>query len=140
MDTAWAFFSNPRNLPDITPPDMGFEITNVPEPKTYAGQIITYRVRPLAGIAMNWVTEITQCQPPHFFIDEQRFGPYRFWHHQHRFIEFDGQTTCIDEIHYGLPLDVPFQLVHRLLVRPRLEQIFAFRRDALQRRWPGTQD
>ena len=83
IDKAWEFFSSPKNLDLITPDDMSFEIKSGAGTKTYAGQIITYKIKPLLNIPMNWVTEITQCVEGKYFIDEQRFGPYRFWHHQH---------------------------------------------------------
>ena len=83
LDEAWRFFSDPGNLARITPPAMDFRITSAPQAATYAGQIYTYTVRPLLGISMTWTTEITHVSRPDFFVDEQRFGPYRFWHHQH---------------------------------------------------------
>ena len=82
IDEAWSFFSNPNNLKLITPPSLGLETTSKVSEKMYAGMIIVYRVRPLLGIPMKWITEITHVDAPHLFIDEQRFGPYRFWHHQ----------------------------------------------------------
>ena len=90
LQEAWDFFSVPGNLDRITPEDMSFEILSGEKEPTFAGQIITYRIRPFLGIPMNWVTEITQAVSGSHFIDEQRFGPYRFWHHLHRFSEKDG--------------------------------------------------
>lgn len=135
VDAAWAFLSDPRNLATITPPDMGFEVLGEPEPLTYAGQIIEYRVRPLLGIPVHWVTEITHVDAPHFFVDEQRFGPYAFWHHQHRLRAVEGGVEMTDIIHYRLPLGPLGRLVEPLLVRPRLAAIFAHRQRVLAERF-----
>lgn len=130
---AWEFFANPANLPLITPPDLGFSITGTIPERMHAGMIVTYTVTPFAGFRVDWVTEITHAEEPRFFVDEQRFGPYRFWHHQHHFTERDGGTLMTDLVHYALP----FGLLGRLaapLVRRRLERIFSFRRETLARR------
>lgn len=131
IDAAWEFFSNPHNLSRITPPDLDFVITSAPESGMYAGQIITYTIRPLFGIRKRWVTEITHVDPPRFFVDEQRFGPYRFWHHQHLFRELETGVLMTDTVHYLIgfgPLD---PLIDRHVVRPRLERIFDYRRRIL---------
>jgi ligand-binding SRPBCC domain-containing protein len=131
LDDAWDFFSDPGNLARITPPAMDFRITSPPQRSTYAGQIITYTVRPLLGISMNWTTEITHVSKPDFFVDEQRFGPYRFWHHQHFFRQVDGGVEIRDLVHYLLAHDQLSRLVNRLIVTPRLKKIFDFRSTAL---------
>lgn len=118
IQAAWAFLSDPHNLAKITPSEMGFEITSPTGHSTYAGQIITYNVRPLFGLTLTWVSEITQCRAPNFFVDEQRFGPYRFWHHQHTLEEVDNENTKMrDTIHYALPFDLPGSPIHRLIVK-----------------------
>lgn len=132
IEEAWAFFSDPGNLAKITPPSMDFRITSSPQAATYAGQIITYTVRPLLGISMAWTTEITHISKPHFFVDEQRFGPYRFWHHQHFFREVDTGVEVRDLVHYLLSHDQLARLVNRLIVAPRLKRIFDYRSTALQ--------
>lgn len=125
---AWEFFSSPENLSRITPPYMGFRITNDRKPgKMYAGQIISYIVRPLAGIPMTWVTEITHVNKPHFFVDEQRFGPYAFWHHQHHFEEIEGGVLMTDIVHYRLPLGPLGMLANAILVKGQLRKIFSYR-------------
>lgn len=129
---AWAFFSNPSNVGRITPPWMRFEITSPLPERVYAGQIVTYRVRPMLGIPVNWVTEITQVREPHFFVDEQRFGPYRFWHHEHHLREVDGGVEMEDLVTYSLPYGWLGALVHRLVVARRLEEIFDYRRRTLE--------
>jgi ligand-binding SRPBCC domain-containing protein len=132
LDEAWRFFSDPGNLARITPPAMDFRITSAPQTDTYAGQIFTYTIRPLLGISMTWTTEITHVSRPDFFVDEQRFGPYRFWHHQHFFREVEGGVEVRDLVHYLLLHDQLAWLVNRLLVAPRLKKIFDHRSTALQ--------
>ena len=132
LATAWDFFSNPGNLPRITPPSMDFRITSDPQDQTYAGQIITYTLRPLMGITMAWTTEVTHVSKPGFFVDEQRFGPYRFWHHQHFFRQVDAGVEMRDLVHYLLPHMQFTTLVNRLIVMPRLKKIFDYRAQALE--------
>ena len=134
MPVAWDFFSNPANLPLITPPDLGFRITSPLPERMYAGMIVSYTVTPFAGLPVTWVTEITQAEDPHFFVDEQRLGPYRFWHHQHRFRQLAEGTEMTDLVQYALPFD-PVSRVLAPLVRQRLTTIFAYRRQALERRF-----
>lgn len=138
LEKAWEFFSDPGNLAKITPPAMDFRITSTALADTYAGQIITYNVRPLLGISMSWTTEITHVSKPHFFVDEQRFGPYRFWHHQHFFRTVDGGVEVRDLIHYLLPHDQLAWLMNRLIVAPRLRKIFDYRSTVLKRVFQTT--
>jgi ligand-binding SRPBCC domain-containing protein len=98
----------------------------------YAGLIITYRIRPVMNIPAIWVTEITHLREPDFFVDEQRAGPYRFWHHQHILEEIEGGTAMRDIVHYALPFGLPGRIVHPFMVRPQLRKIFAFRRRKLE--------
>lgn len=135
LEEAWRFLSDPRNLASITPPEMGFGVHGDPGEVTYAGQIIEYTVRPLFGFPVHWVTEITHVQPPHFFVDEQRFGPYAFWHHQHRLREVAGGVEMEDLIHYKLPLGPVGRLVEAAVVRHQLSAIFAYRRRVLADRY-----
>ena len=135
LDTAWSFFSNPSKLIDLTPPWLNFRVTSELPERMYPGMIVTYQVCPFGNIPISWVTEITQVQEPYLFIDEQRFGPYRFWHHQHRFKETAGGVEMIDLVHYALPFGVLGRGVHRLSVAPRLREIFDFRREWLEKFW-----
>jgi ligand-binding SRPBCC domain-containing protein len=138
IERAWDFFADARNLARITPPDMGFEVTSDLPGRMYAGMIITYRVRPLFGVAVRWVTEITHVDEPRMFVDEQRFGPYRFWHHQHLFREIPGGVEAQDIVHYALP---PGGGVLRgTVVEPRLRQIFSYRKDVLERTFGAWTD
>ena len=134
-DTAWEFFSNPANLSVITPPDMKFRITGEPPEDMYPGMMITYRITPLLGIELSWATEITQLNPPHYFADEQRVGPYSIWHHEHHFQPRAGGVLATDCVHFSLPLDPLSRPVAELLVRPQLKHIFGFRRRALRERF-----
>lgn len=112
---------------------MGFYITNDPPNKMRPGMIITYKIAALFGIPLNWVTEITHVVEPYLFVDEQRFGPYKFWHHTHLFEEQDGGVLMSDIVYYGLPFGIIGNLVHPIIVRPRLEQIFNYRYEVLER-------
>lgn len=132
LETAWKFFSNPDNLVKITPPKMDFRVTSPLQSGIYAGQIITYTLRPLLRVAVDWTTEITHVERPNFFVDEQRFGPYRFWHHQHRFREVEGGVEIYDLVYYLLIHDQLAGLINRLFVAPRLKRIFDFRCTALE--------
>ena len=131
---AWSFFSDPRNLTLITPPDLGFAITSPVPERTHPGLVITYTVTPFLGVAVRWVTEITHCVEPHLFVDEQRFGPYRFWHHQHHFREVEGGVEMRDIVHYRLPFG-PLGRMAAPFVATRLRRVFDFRRAALAARF-----
>jgi ligand-binding SRPBCC domain-containing protein len=133
VPAAWSFFSDPRNLPRITPPSLGLEATSELRGEMYPGMIITYRVRLNPWISVGWVTEITHVREPSLFVDEQRFGPYRFWHHEHHFREVDGGVEMEDIVHYALPFGTAGRAFGGPLVRRRLAGIFAFRRRFLER-------
>lgn len=132
IEEAWSFFSDPRNLGQITPPSLGFRMTS-PDiaSEIHAGMIITYRIKPLPLVSLDWVTEITQARRPYLFIDEQRFGPYRFWHHQHHFEETATGVRTTDLVHYALPFGPLGRAAHSLVVHRQLRQIFEYRREAL---------
>lgn len=131
----WNFISTPFNLARITPPDMDFRIISGAEPDKpmYAGQIICYTVCPLWGIRMEWVTEITHVREGEFFVDEQRFGPYAFWHHQHILEPLPDGIRMRDIIHYALPALPLAGWVNRAIVAPRITKIFEYRRSVLER-------
>lgn len=125
---AWAFFSNPANLQSITPARMNFRIISRHHGDTmYPGQIIEYKVSPLGGISMYWMTEITHVRDRTYFVDEQRFGPYSLWHHQHHFKEVPGGVEMTDIVHYKIPLGFIGDWANRLFIRKQLEDIFAYR-------------
>ena len=131
LSDTWQFFSSPYNLPRITPPSLGFKIVSNPPQAIYPGLLIEYSVSPFPVIPLRWVSEITHVLPLEIFVDEQRFGPYRFWHHQHRFRQVDSGTEVTDEVNYLLPGGPIGALMHRLHVKRQLEFIFGFRRQAL---------
>ena len=131
LNEAWDFFSSPKNLSKITPENMGFIITNHPSSTMFEGQIITYKVSPLLGIKINWMTEITTVKNHEYFIDEQRFGPYSLWHHRHQFYEIKGGVKMTDEVNYKLPFGVFGQIAHTLFVKKKLESIFEYREKVL---------
>lgn len=130
IEEAWDFFSSPANLSKITPAEMKFTVTSDTEnmEKMYAGMIITYKVSPLTGIKLDWMTEITQVADHQYFIDEQRFGPYKFWHHQHHFKSVPEGTEMTDILTYGLPFGILGRITNRIFVANKLQQIFEFRK------------
>ncbi|WP_395753095.1 SRPBCC family protein [Prosthecobacter sp.] len=135
----WAFFSNPRNLARITPPGMGFSIEENGLPATIRpGLMIIHRLRPLLGIPVTWLAEITHVVEGRRFVDEQRVGPYAVWHHEHEFEDLgDGRTRMTDRVTYVLPFGPLGELVHPWLVAPKLKQIFAHREKAVREIFPG---
>jgi ligand-binding SRPBCC domain-containing protein len=136
LSKAWNFFSNPHNLKNITPPSMDFRVISDTGTETYAGMIIQYTVKPMFGIPVSWVTEITHVREPHFFVDEQRFGPYTFWHHQHLFTEVPGGVEMTDIVSYALPFGPLGSLVRELIVKHQLNTIFGYRRTVLEKMFP----
>lgn len=136
LDQAWNFFSSPRNLESMTPPDLGFRIVHCPAETMHEGQILEYRVEIFPMVWVPWVSEIKAVDEGRSFIDEQRFGPYKFWHHQHRFVAVEGGVKITDLVHYALPFGPLGSIAHALFVRRKLEEIFSFRRQELERRFP----
>ncbi len=133
LKEAWSFFSKPDNLQQITPPYMGFRIISKHHGEVmYPGQVIEYKVKPVAGIPLYWMTEITHVADQRYFIDEQRFGPYSLWHHQHHFEAVDGGTLMTDIVHYKLPLGWIGSLAHQLFVKRQLTKIFDYRYERVE--------
>lgn len=135
LDTAWDFFSSPLNLNKITPQDIKFVVTSnyTAETKMYAGMIITYKVSPLLGIPLNWMTEITHVKEKQYFVDEQRFGPYALWHHQHHFKEIKGGVHMTDILHYAIPYGVIGRATNKILVGKQIRKIFDYREKAINK-------
>jgi len=128
IGTVWQFFSNHGNLKLITPGTLGFKVISKHHGAAmYAGQIIEYKVSPLFGIPLYWMTEITHVEEKKYFIDEQRFGPYSLWHHQHHFKEIEGGIEMTDIVHYKIPFWFIGDIANALFVRKQLKKIFAFR-------------
>jgi ligand-binding SRPBCC domain-containing protein len=134
LDEIWEFISSPRNLKKITPAHMGFQITNEPiADKMYPGMIIAYKVSPLLGIPMDWVTEITHVKEKEYFVDEQRVGPYAFWHHQHKITPIDGGVLMEDIVSYKPPFGYLGAIANSLLIKGQLKSIFDFRFIAVEK-------
>lgn len=133
LEQAWSFFSSPLNLREITPEYMQFVVHTDPESlqMMYPGQAITYTVRPVLGIPLFWMTEITHVDYHRFFVDDQRSGPYKIWHHQHHFRSIPGGVEMLDWVHYELPMGWLGRLAHFLFVKKQLEGIFDYRREKL---------
>lgn len=127
VDEAWEFLSSPKNLKIITPNYMSFDIISGDDKPMYAGQIIQYIVTPVLGIKTNWVSEITQVVDKKYFVDEQRFGPYALWHHKHFIHLIEGGVEMEDIIDYKVPFGFLGRLIHPILIKPKLTEIFNYR-------------
>jgi ligand-binding SRPBCC domain-containing protein len=141
LQEAWNFFSSTTNLRTITPADLRFQIISIHHgQELYPGQIIEYKVRPLWGIELYWMTEITHVKPGEFFIDEQRYGPYGMWHHQHHFKVVANGVEMTDIVHYKIPGGWLGELLHLWIVKKKLEQIFEYRFEKIEElfgKWEG---
>lgn len=128
IDQIWDFISSPSNLKNITPPHMGFEITNNMEgKKMYPGMIITYKVSPILGIKMDWMTEITHVVEKKYFVDEQRLGPYTMWHHQHKIEPIENGVLMTDIVTYIPPFGFIGAIANTLFIKKQLKEIFDYR-------------
>jgi|TARA_Y100000385_G_scaffold276514_1_gene322354 ligand-binding SRPBCC domain-containing protein len=128
---AWDFLSSPNNLAEITPKYMNFKILSGANRSIFAGQIIQYKVKPVLGITLKWVTEITHVKQNEYFVDEQRFGPYSLWHHKHFIKEIDGGIEMEDIVDYKIPFGFLGQIAHSLFIKKKLRQIFNYREKKL---------
>lgn len=136
LDAAWDFFSSPANLKEITPDDLGFNIISQHHgDKMYAGQIIEYTVKPVLGIPLYWMTEITHVEDKRYFVDEQRYGPYSMWHHQHHFKAVEDGVEMTDIVHYKLPFWVLGDIANTLFVKKQLKAIFDYRYKIVEHRF-----
>lgn len=133
LEECWNFFSTPTNLKILTPEHLGFKIINEHngEPM-YAGQIIAYHISPFLNVPIEWVTEITFVDEPHYFIDEQRSGPYKFWHHEHRFKEIPGGVELVDILYYTMPYGILGKALHAVKVDADIDAIFTYRKAKLE--------
>ncbi len=128
----WKFISDPRNLALITPPSMDFKVITEKTNHMYEGLMIAYTVKPLLGIKVNWLTEITHVKDHYYFVDEQRVGPYKIWHHEH-FIYQDGEDVIMEDlITYCPPFGLLGKLANQLVIKKKLNEIFEFRRTAVE--------
>lgn len=128
INTVWDFMSSPKNLATITPDYMGFQILNdLHGDLMYPGQIIEYNVSPILGVKLHWVTEITHVKDKAYFVDEQRFGPYTFWHHKHFLKETAQGIEMNDLVHYKLPFGILGKIANELFVKKQLNEVFEYR-------------
>ena len=133
LEACWEFFSSPANLKTITPTHLDFKMKSASyEGKMYPGQLIAYTIRPVLNFPIEWVTEITHVEELTYFIDEQRFGPYKFWHHEHRFYAISGGVEMVDTISYKVPFGFLGKLLNHLKIKSDIEEIFAYRRTKLE--------
>ena len=136
IQDVWDFISSPSNLKEITPPHMGFIVTsNTGAQKMYPGMIITYKVSPLLGIKLDWMTEITHVKDFEYFVDEQRIGPYSIWHHQHKIEPIEGGVLMTDIVTYEPPFGFLGAIANALVIKSQLKQIFDYRTVALEKRF-----
>jgi ligand-binding SRPBCC domain-containing protein len=139
IEKVWKFFSTPKNLNELTPPDLSFEIlTPLEGVEMYGGLIINYKIRPFLQIPMRWTTEITHCETQRYFVDEQRFGPYAFWHHQHHFEARADGVHMKDIVHYALPMGPLGRLANAIYVAQKLEHIFDYREEIILQLFPSS--
>lgn len=136
VNQVWDFVSSPLNLKEITPKHMGFIVTgNTGAEKMYPGMIITYKVSPILGIKLNWMTEITHVKDFEYFVDEQRIGPYAMWHHQHKIEAIEGGVLMTDIITYQPPLGILGTFANSFFIKKQLQEIFDYRKIALEKRF-----
>lgn len=133
LATCWSFFCSPLNLEKITPSNMGFVVKTELPTEMYEGLMIEYTVKPILGIPMTWVTEIKTVKDQLFFVDEQRIGPYKIWHHEHHFKTCPEGVEMTDIVSYVLPLGILGKIGHALFVRKKLKEIFDFRFEAVEK-------
>jgi len=134
IEEAWDFFSSPKNLARITPPEMEFRILSKLDDKgIYEGMRIHYLVRPLLGIPMKWESEIGPTKRLEYFSDRQMKGPYKVWDHKHTFEKVEGGVMMKDVVYYELPMGFLGTIAHNLIVRKKIENIFAFRKQTLEK-------
>jgi ligand-binding SRPBCC domain-containing protein len=137
-EEVWRYFSRADNLQAITPEYMNFRVTSgdLPE-EIYPGMIITYKVSPVLGIPLFWMTEITHVVPGTLFVDEQRRGPFSMWHHEHHFEARDGGTFMRDIVHYQTPLGPLGEIARMLFVKKQVEGIFSYRLGVIEKIFPS---
>jgi len=132
LDDAWSFLCDSSNLTKLTPKEMKMKIISGADRPMFAGQVLQYSVSPLPGFKTKWVSEITQYEHKKYFVDDQLYGPYAFWHHKHFVHEIDGGVEIEDIIDYKVPLGILGRLVHPFLVKPKLEAIFEYRKTQME--------
>ena len=131
LNNLWEFISSPKNLSKITPNYMDFNIKSKIPRKMYEGLIISYTVKPILGIKLNWVTEITHIKDKNYFVDEQRSGPYKMWHHEHILEETNDGIIMKDIISYIPPYGFIGLILNKLFIKKQVREIFHYRTKVL---------
>lgn len=131
LNNLWEFISSPKNLSKITPNYMNFNIKSRVPKQMYEGLIISYTVKPILGIKLNWVTEITHIQDKNYFVDEQRSGPYKMWHHEHILEKTNDGIIMRDIISYIPPYGIIGLILNKLFIKKQLREIFQYRSKVL---------
>jgi len=139
IDLIWDFFRKPSNLNKLTPDDVEFKIISGKSDDFYEGKMISYKIKPFKMINFNWLTEISQIKEGSYFVDNQIFGPYKMWHHEHHFkSNDDGTTDIIDKVKYKVPFYILGKLIHKIFIRKKLFKIFMFRQNKINELFNNT--
>lgn len=134
LEDVWNFFSMPENLEKVTPEHVNFKTIGGKKGEVvYPGMIVQHQLAPLLGIKMLWTTEIKQVKEQEYFIDEQRFGPYAFWHHQHWFEAVENGTKMTDILHYKVPYGIIGTIADALFVNKMVDEIFEHREEVFKK-------
>jgi ligand-binding SRPBCC domain-containing protein len=136
LDEVFEFFSQAENLQQLTPPWLHFRILSIEPAPIGRGTLLRYSLR-WRIFPIRWTTKIIEREPPHRFVDVQLKGPYKLWHHEHRFAAEGDGTRIADEVQYLLPFGILGSIAHRLKVKNDAGTIFAFRNEAVRRRFGG---
>jgi len=132
ISTVWDFVSKPENLGKITPNDMGFDILSISNPYMEEGMLIAYKISPMLNIKTTWITIITNVIKHKKFIDQQVKGPYKFWHHEHKFeVISSDKVKMTDIITYIPPFGVFGDIANFVFLKNKLNGIFDFRETIL---------
>lgn len=132
---AWDFFSSPDFLNDITPDFFHVRIDSEVPDSIYAGLLICYRMRAVFGLPMTWVSDISHCDEPHYFVYRQLLGPFKFWSHEVRIDSIDEGVDVQDIVYYAMPFGPLGELFHKLFIGNRLRRIFSHRALCLEQKW-----
>lgn len=131
-DAVFDYFAEARNLEQITPPWLSFEVLTDEPLEMRLGTLIDYRLR-VHRVPLRWTSRIEEWDPGRGFVDRQVRGPYGLWHHRHTFAPAGEGTVVGDAVDYAMPLGRVGDLAHPLFVRRDLERIFDYRRQAVTR-------
>lgn len=126
LEEVFDFFSRPGNLETLTPGFLRFKVVSVSPQPVQKGTLINYKLR-VRGLPLRWTSEIREWDPPTRFVDFQTRGPYKLWHHTHRFIAEGNNTRIMDEVLYDLPFGLLGKIVHSFMVKSDVEKIFRYR-------------